>query len=50
MFVISEKKARTLGQKTIPYDMDLKIYRKSIAQPMDLFLNLCDFHLWGFVR
>jgi hypothetical protein len=30
MFVISKR-------KTIPHGMDLKIYRKSIAYPMDLF-------------
>jgi hypothetical protein len=31
MFVISIKKARTLGKKTIPSGMHLKIYRKSLA-------------------
>ncbi len=34
MFVIFKKKAQTLGKKSIskPMDLDLKIYRKSIAQ------------------
>ncbi len=35
MFVIFKKKARTLGKKSIPQGMDLKIYRKYIAKPMD---------------
>jgi hypothetical protein len=35
MFVISKKKARTLGKNTIGYPIDLEIYGKSIAKPMD---------------
>ncbi len=44
MFVISKKKARTL-EEIHRQDMDLKIYGKSIALPMDSIL--CDFHLWA---
>ncbi len=37
MFVISKKKARTLGKKTTPQETSLKICIKSIAQPMDFY-------------
>jgi len=33
--VIFKKKARTLGKKSIGYPVDLEIYGKSTAKPMD---------------
>ncbi len=45
MFVISKKKVRTLGKKSIGQDMDLKIYGN--LQPGLWIFILCDFHLWA---